>query len=132
MCRCGGIGSCGGYRRIVRASNWMRSGPAEEHCGWWGRGGHGIGRGRCPHGARIEWEALGTSRGELRRLEAMGKETANIHVGTEEKRRAILKDLRARRGNWLLGAAQAMAGAVEKDWRVWREGWEGETLAGPV
>jgi hypothetical protein len=42
-------------------------------------------------------------------------------VGTEDGRRAILKDLRGRKGNWLLGAAQAMADAMEKDWREWRD-----------
>ena len=86
--------------------------------------GHWIVRRLSPHCSRVELEALGTSRGELRLLEAMGRETANIHVGTEEKRRAILKDLRGRKGNWLGGAAQAMAGAMEKDWRVWRERWQ--------
>ena len=86
--------------------------------------GHWIVRRLSPHCSRIELDALGTSRGELRLLEAMGKETANIHVGTEEKRRAILKDLRGRKGNWLVGAAQAMADAMEKDWRVWRERWQ--------
>lgn len=86
--------------------------------------GHWIVRRLSPHCSRIELDALGTSRGELRVLEAMGKETANIHVGTEEKRRAILKDLRGRKGNWLAGAAQAMADAMEKDWRVWKERWQ--------
>jgi hypothetical protein len=86
--------------------------------------GHWIVRRLSPHCSRVELDALGTSRGELRLLEAMGKETANIHVGTEEKRRAILKDLRGRKGNWLLGAAQAMADAMEKDWREWRERWQ--------
>jgi hypothetical protein len=86
--------------------------------------GHWIVRRLSPHCSRIELEALATSRAELRLLEAMGKETANIHVGTEEKRRAILKDLRGRKANWLVGAAQAMAGAMEKDWRVWRERWQ--------
>ena len=86
--------------------------------------GHWIVRRLSPHCSRIELNALGTSRGELRLLEAMGKEMANIHVGTEEKRRAILKDLRGRKGNWLLGAAQAMADAMEKDWREWRERWQ--------
>ncbi len=52
--------------------------------------GHWIVRRLSPHCSRIELEALGTSRGELRLLEAMGRETANIHLGTEEKRRAIL------------------------------------------
>src|ERR1700691_4962851 len=83
--------------------------------------GHWIVRRLSPHCSRIELEALGTGRGECRLLEAMGRETANIHLGTEEKRRAILKDLRGRKGNWLLEAAEAMAEATEKDWRVWRE-----------
>jgi hypothetical protein len=86
--------------------------------------GHWIVRRLSPHCSRVELEALGTSRGELRLLEAMGRETANIHVGTEEKRRAILKDLRGRKGNWLGESAQTMAGAMEKDWRVWRERWQ--------
>jgi len=86
--------------------------------------GHWIVRRLSPHCSRIELEALGNSRGECRLLAAMGLETANIHVGTEEKRRAILKDLRGRKANWLLNAAETMAGAMEKDWRVWRERWQ--------
>jgi len=74
-----------------------------------------------PHCSRIELEAFETNRAECQLLQAMGKETANVHLGTEEKRRAILKDLRSRKANWLLSAAQAMAHAMEKDWRVWRE-----------
>jgi hypothetical protein len=83
--------------------------------------GHWIVRRLSPHCSRIELDALATGRAECHLLEAMGRETANIHVGTVEKRRAILKDLRGRKGNWLLGAAQAMADAMEKDWHVWRE-----------
>jgi hypothetical protein len=88
--------------------------------------GHWIVRRLSPHCSRIELDALANNRGECRLLHAMGRETANIHVGTEEKRRAILKDLqqRRRKGNWLLEAAQAMAEAMEKDWRVWRERWQ--------
>ncbi len=90
--------------------------------------GRWIVRRLSPHCSRIELDALGTSRGELRLLEAMGRETANIHMGTQvknkDKRRTILKDLRQRKGNWLAGAAQAMANAMEKDWQVWRERWQ--------
>jgi uncharacterized protein DUF2252 len=86
--------------------------------------GHWIVRRLSPHCSRIELEALGTSRSECRLLAAMGRETANIHLGTEEKRRAILKDLRGRKQNWLLLAAQAMASETEKDWRVWKERWQ--------
>jgi hypothetical protein len=74
-----------------------------------------------PHCSRIELDELKTSKRELRLLEAMGRETANIHLGTAEKRKAILKDLRGRKRGWLAGAAQAMADAMEKDWRVWKE-----------
>ena len=59
--------------------------------------GHWLVRRLSPHCSRIELEALGTSREECRLLTSMGRETANIHVGTEEKRRAILKDLRSRK-----------------------------------
>jgi hypothetical protein len=83
--------------------------------------GHWIVRRLSPHCSRIELDALATSRGECRLLEAMGAETANVHLGTAEKRKAILKDLRGRKGSWLVGAAQAMADAMEKDWQVWRE-----------
>ena len=83
--------------------------------------GHWIVRRLSPHCSRIELDELESARGELRLLEAMGRETANIHGGTEEKRRAILKDLRKRKGSWLVSAAQAMADKVEKDWKVWRE-----------
>jgi hypothetical protein len=86
--------------------------------------GHWIVRRLSPHCSRIELEALGTSHGECRLLEAMGRETANIHVGTEEKRKAILKDVRARKANWLISAAETMADAMERDWRVWRERWQ--------
>jgi hypothetical protein len=86
--------------------------------------GHWIVRRLSPHCSRIELDALANNRGECRLLEAMGRETANIHAGTEEKRGSILKDLRGRKGNWLVGAAQAMADAMEKDWRVWKERWQ--------
>lgn len=86
--------------------------------------GRWIVRRLSPHCSRIELDALRTSRGELRLLEAMGRETANIHLGTEEKRRLILKDLRRRKGNWLVESAHAMAVAMEKDWRVWKERWQ--------
>jgi Uncharacterized protein conserved in bacteria (DUF2252) len=83
--------------------------------------GHWIVRRLSPQCSRIELEALGNSRNECRLLEAMGRETANIHLGSREKRGAILKDLRGRKANWLLVAATAMAGVMEKDWKVWRE-----------
>lgn len=78
-----------------------------------------------PHCSRIELDVLSSARGECRLLEAMGRETANIHLATGEKRRMILKDLRPRKANWLVAAARLMADAAEKDWKVWREHQQG-------
>jgi hypothetical protein len=86
--------------------------------------GRWIARRLSPHCSRIELDSLGKSRGELRLLQAMGWETANIHLGTEKRTKAILKDLRRRKGNWLMAGAEAMAGAMEKDWRTWRGHWK--------
>jgi len=51
-----------------------------------------------------------------------GKETANIHVGTERKAAGDPeRPARDEKGNWLLGAAQAMADAMEKIGECGRE-----------
>ena len=100
-------------KRAVRCRD-----PYVEMRGQW------IVRRLSPSCSRIELETLGTSRGELRLLDAMGRETANVHLGTAEKQHAILADLRARKPNWLWKAADSMAEAMEKDWRVWRERWQ--------
>jgi hypothetical protein len=73
-----------------------------------------------PHCSRIELTFLAANRGELRLLEAMGWETANIHLGSERQRDAILEHLRGRKPGWLYQAAEGMARVVEKDWRVWK------------
>jgi hypothetical protein len=87
--------------------------------------GQWIVRRLSPHCSRIELETFSKSREQCRLLEAMGRETANIHLGTDEKRRDIQKDLSKRKSNWLLGAAEKMAEAMEKDWRDWKEHWQG-------
>ncbi|MGA9642733.1 MAG: DUF2252 family protein [Terriglobales bacterium] len=83
--------------------------------------GHWIVRRLSPYCSRIELAALGTGRGELRLVEAMGRETGNIHAGSGEARRVILKHLRKSKANWLLQAAAVMEEKVDRDWRVWRE-----------
>src|SRR5213076_1613357 len=68
----------------------------------------------APDCSRIELSALPKERDEIRLLEAMGWETANIHLGTA-KSRAILKDLRKRPHGWLYGAAGQMVDAMTAD-----------------
>ena len=73
-----------------------------------------------PHCSRIELDGLAGNRGELRLLEAMGWETANIHLGSPRHRDVILGHLRGRKPGWLEQAAEAMARLVERDWRVYK------------
>jgi uncharacterized protein (DUF2252 family) len=75
----------------------------------------------APDGSRIELSSLPRNRDENRLLWMMGWETANMHLGSARKARAILADLRARKRSWLAGAAARMAQAVERDWRKWRK-----------
>ncbi len=49
-------------------------------------------------------------------MEAMGYETANIHLGTWEKRKQILENLDSREENWLHETSKKMQEAVERDY----------------
>ncbi len=60
---------------------------------------------------------------EARFLHAMGRETANIHLGTKgaaEKVRADLKQRQKQSQNWLGEAADKMVKQIKLDWREWR------------
>jgi len=71
----------------------------------------------APDCSRVELVELPRVRDEERLLRAMGAETGNIHLGRRD--RAILADLKKRPRRWLERASQAMADAVEDDWRRW-------------
>jgi hypothetical protein len=55
---------------------------------------------------------------EKKLLTAMGRETANVHLGSASK--AILRDLDARPAGWLEAAAKAMVAATITDWQAWK------------
>lgn len=61
---------------------------------------------------------------ELKLLEAMGAETANIHLGSKSAVRQILGSLQRRPPNWLQRNAKAMADRVKKDWKDWRAAYK--------
>ena len=71
----------------------------------------------APDCSRIELSDLPKRRDEERLLRAMGWETANIHVANRID--AVRRDLARRPRRWLERAADAMADAVEGDWRSW-------------
>jgi Uncharacterized protein conserved in bacteria (DUF2252) len=74
----------------------------------------------APHCSRIELSTLPEQRDEDHLLHAMGRETANLHLGTREQLRPILRDLGRRKDTWLIKAARAMAEATRADWKHWR------------
>lgn len=71
----------------------------------------------APDCSRIELGAMPKERDEIRLLNAMGWETANVHLGSR-KARSLLADLTKRPRNWLLRAAEAMEKSVLADFRV--------------
>jgi len=72
-----------------------------------------------PHCCRLELDAMPADRDELKLLQAMGWETANIHLGMPNAAREIRRHLRKQSPGWLHTAAKEMAQAVEIDWRTW-------------
>ena len=83
--------------------------------------GHWIVRRLSPHCSRIELAALKAQGQELRLLQAMGWETANIHLGTKFSRKSILRHLQKQKGKWLHQATEQMLKAVREDWKMWRK-----------
>jgi Uncharacterized protein conserved in bacteria (DUF2252) len=74
-----------------------------------------------PHCSRIELASLSAPDTELRLLQAMGWETANIHLGTPSACKSILRDLAKQKARWLHKAAEDMLEAVRSDWQVWKK-----------
>jgi len=88
--------------------------PYVRLCGSW------VVRRLSPHCCRIELNVLPRHRDELRLLNAMGRETANIHLGNRNGRE-IRRHLRSLHPNLLSSAVTEMAAAVRKDWQAWRD-----------
>jgi Uncharacterized protein conserved in bacteria (DUF2252) len=74
----------------------------------------------APDCSRIELSSLPEKHDSTRLLQAMGFETANVHLGSRDAE-AIQHDLKKRPVNWLHTAAQAMAESVNEDWKQWRK-----------
>ena len=73
----------------------------------------------APDCSRVELTTLPGRKHEVALLEAMGWETANVHLGTPDAQGALLQDLERRADDWLLTASRRMLRAVVADWKVW-------------
>ena len=74
----------------------------------------------APDCSRILLASLPEDRDEARLLNAMGFETANIHLGTRDAISAVIGDLKRRPKRWLHRASKKMLQAVQRDWKKWR------------
>ncbi|MGB9245177.1 MAG: DUF2252 family protein [Candidatus Acidiferrales bacterium] len=70
-----------------------------------------------PDSNPIEIDKLPKERDEYALLSAMGREAANVHLGTKNQIKRVLRDLSLKKPNWLRRAGKEMAKAMEKDWR---------------
>ena len=78
----------------------------------------------APDCSRIELGDLPKQRDDVRLLEAMGWETANIHLATRGVAPRILADLKPRDHGWLEDQARRMSRATLRDWRDWRAAYK--------
>ncbi|MDP9174720.1 MAG: DUF2252 domain-containing protein [Planctomycetota bacterium] len=88
---------------------------------WVGVRGKWIVRRLAPDCGRVELASLAKTVQAERLLNAMGRETANIHLGTPKVVKAIQEDLKERKIGWLARATAAMSEALREDWKVWKE-----------
>jgi hypothetical protein len=74
----------------------------------------------APDCSRIELSSLPAKHDASRLLQAMGWETANVHLGSCEAR-VLSQDLRRRGPRWLHAAALKMVRSTLEDWEEWRK-----------
>jgi len=74
-----------------------------------------------PYCSRIELAQLPRSHDGEKLLRAMGRELANIHLGTRRAVAAVRRDLQQRKPKWLRQAVEVMAETILKDWKEWRK-----------
>jgi uncharacterized protein (DUF2252 family) len=77
-----------------------------------------------PYCSRIELSQLPRGHDEEKLLRAMGRELANVHLGTRRAVAAVRRDLLRRKPEWLEQAARIMAEATVNDWKEWKENYE--------
>lgn len=102
------------YQSILRSAVRCRD-PFVELKGRW------IVRRLAPHCSRIELTSLPEERDEIKLLNAMGWETANVHLGSPRSTKTVRRDLEKRPAKWLHDAAQQMMKATTADWERWKE-----------
>lgn len=87
-----------------------------EYHGW-------VVRRLSPEYVRVDLASLETDKLVGQVLNAMGWETANIHLGSHRAAKDIRKDLKQREKNWLGDAAGQMLDFLFEDFADWKRHW---------
>jgi uncharacterized protein (DUF2252 family) len=74
-----------------------------------------------PDSNPIDIQTLAGHADESMLLNAMGQETANVHLGTRRQTANIKNDLSKRKRKWLVESGERMAKLVEKDWKRYKK-----------
>ena len=74
-----------------------------------------------PYCSRIELHLLPRGQDEAKLLRAMGRELANVHLGSPGAVAAVRADVKRRNPQWMREAAELMAEATLKDWKDWKK-----------
>lgn len=83
---------------------------------------HWVVRRLAPDCSRVELASLPKARDEVKLLNLMGFETANIHLSGKRATREIAASLKSLPQNWLHDAAEIMIGATLKDYKSFKKG----------
>jgi hypothetical protein len=73
----------------------------------------------APDCSRVDLSMLLKGREESKLLEAMGRETANVHLGSGRAITKVKRDFNKRPPRWLNDAGKIMVQATTEDWREW-------------
>ncbi len=73
-----------------------------------------------PYCSRIRLTQLPNGLDQEKLLVAMGREIANIHLGSRDQHEAIKADLESRNKYWLMEATEVMGQLILKEWKEWQ------------
>jgi len=102
------------YERIVEGAVRCPDPSLEVRKAW-------VVRRLAPDCSRVELGMLPKGHDEERLLEAMGRETANVHAGSKRAIARVKRDLNKRGAGWLHNAAKSMVRATTADWQKWSD-----------
>jgi hypothetical protein len=112
-------GRCTGAEQAMRNDAAAR-GRFRANDPWYRLKGNLLVRRLSPNNRKLEAEGGSIDLLTPDMLRAMGLELANVHLGTGNRRNAILRDLERREADWLHANAKRAAEAVTRDYADWK------------